>query len=1586
MSGGLDEEPSKDTFVLDNGTSSTAAENLKEDNKQKISLIHALLAIGALSECLFVLSEFTFLLNSHSELAESFNTLLNYMIEPLWAEIRPQNAYPSEAAKNLQQPKRVPEELKYRDSALILPVPAKIIYVLDPTIKTRNSKIQNIFFYDRIDSQLQTCGSCDSFQEQILPYIRLAGVQIYRDVKLCTKIAKIGKVAIVNSTDPERTRQLWQSFLRSSLLPALSLLDSNPAIVNDIFDLVKEFGTEQRYSLYGEWFVDSYRRIPELKVQYIRTEKETKSLLRRISKTNTKEYGRRLAKVSHSNPCIVLNIALNQIESYDNLVDVVIEASRYFTLLTFDVLVYVLLTLLSNTQKRRLKDDGTSVAHWLQSLSSFTAKIFKRYSHMDASPVAIYVAKQLRNNNAFDLIILRDLINEMAGIRPSSDLSDDQLQGCGGGPCLRVEALSLINERRDISAKAPLRLLHALDKIQLTHALPVLIGQQRSLCVYNVPEEQSLLKLLANLADEVHQVLLQYLEFLSINTEVDVYQSTVPSLTDLVTLSSLEPCVAFMIARPGIAAALHDYTNQAGPDSTAKDISYADASKGLEAEQLEVHQNQGSLTSDDMFDTPMVVDSASSAAHSLALVPPILIDISSSVAMIGPSNLWTHLGHLFYSTFWCLSLYDLVVPKARYEKELDAIRQQTLDVENEKLDSSAWISKTKDSEKLRLLQIAANLAAEQTQQINNAQLMDRMFRSQSHLWFDRSKMTASPESHSEWKATTSEAFLQHCLFPRCLVSPNDASYCVNFILKLRTAAVKHLDLMQVFCSMFGSHLSTTVFSCTEREAENLGRFLGGVLENLNKLSEDEALYDLAPVSESMVDIDTSSIEIQERAMTWSSYNTTWYGQCHRSIWNNVKACFLSKEYMHIRNILIVLERMSIAFPYFKWIGKNIEKEVDSIIATERREDLKIRALGYKAVLKRQQASWREVPVKAGNVISTGEELNISHDDDKKYAIPNAADSQASKIEEDATMSTTGSIKLSTNELTKSDDYNNRGSPDHTAGSNNGLSLVGSTTMDDDATATPEQTLSMTSGLQKEKAKQKAALLSQQLREKQAKVKEMASLEGNKAVSSEASIAEARSPSNTRLSETKARATEDLSRISSRARSPSAARNLKAADAQPVEQLKDSGRPVTPTVRLADQHTSGNNLQPSARHTRTENNPIHRNNAEVPQADRRVVRDVRGNSDRHEYHNGRLNQAEDSRSTYLERDVQPRGQSNSARERRNPRDSGHQENSRATSPQYVSQERPSGQRPDSLRNRVSETSSAVTKTAIEGQEQRNTARAPEFSQTGRRTGTQSRTLASRVESHTAQQDSFAPRNAPDGPRQPTSPGSGRPQRVSGSAASHIPNTSSEHYVHPSRVAASGNTVSISSDSATSQRPPRGAASQRLRPDSELLKGPQQHLSNMPIQLVARSSDSYSRPTRSNATTGHPGSMSLSDDKGVPKSGNTSNRNDRNSSKLMPDLVDTRDTKDSRSFRSSGEPRNGRDDRHNYVESRAGSFSETTFRNDTKEYRLEKDNSRGIGRSERDRAPDRGDRDYRDGNESKRRYANDSREDTRPTKRR
>jgi len=65
---------------------------------------------------------------------------------------------------------------------------------------------------------------------------------------------------------------------------------------------------------------------------------EAKKILRRVTKDTDKKMWRQLAKVAHANPLCFFQVVMEQLQSYDNLIQPIVEALKYLTPLGFDVL------------------------------------------------------------------------------------------------------------------------------------------------------------------------------------------------------------------------------------------------------------------------------------------------------------------------------------------------------------------------------------------------------------------------------------------------------------------------------------------------------------------------------------------------------------------------------------------------------------------------------------------------------------------------------------------------------------------------------------------------------------------------------------------------------------------------------------------------------------------------------------------------------------------------------------------------------------------------------------------------------------------------------------------------------------------------------------------------------------------------------------------------------------------------------------------------------------------------------------------------------------------------------------------------
>ncbi|KAK3257881.1 hypothetical protein CYMTET_33047 [Cymbomonas tetramitiformis] len=278
--------------------------------------------------------------------------------------------------------------------------------------------------------------------------------------------------------------------MEAAILPALTLLSANPAAVNEVYSVLGLLPYTARFRLYSTWKDAINGRNPMLAAQRQLTVQEVRRIMRRLSKENVKEFGRKLGKVAHGDPLTVFSTILGQIEVYNNMIQPVVDAFKYLTSMGYDVLTYSVIVNLaqSNSSRNKLKEDGMNVSLWLQSLAAFCGHVTRKYPAFHLTALMQLLCNQLKNNQSIDLLVLKEVLAKMTGVEVLSDLSDDQVAAMAGGEQLRTEALTftMTGSAKSLQ-KGAARLKDALMSKDDPMAVPflVLIGQQRTSILFN---------------------------------------------------------------------------------------------------------------------------------------------------------------------------------------------------------------------------------------------------------------------------------------------------------------------------------------------------------------------------------------------------------------------------------------------------------------------------------------------------------------------------------------------------------------------------------------------------------------------------------------------------------------------------------------------------------------------------------------------------------------------------------------------------------------------------------------------------------------------------------------------------------------------------------------------------------------------------------------------------------------------------------------------------------------------------------------------------------------------------------------------
>lgn len=975
--------------------------NEKDDHNapnQILGLLRALLGIGHLKGGLFILARYPWLCGAFPPVADLYSRLLGVIVTPAYASISIQAVNPvaSNPALSLRK-------LRYdvkRQELVEVPSPTPRITSIAPEPQmTLTSSF--VYFYSPWKQELPGC-EMSELLSGFIPLLRLLGPHLHRNTILFQQVCRLVKVAMES---PSADQTAWLEVVRNLLLPALTMTAGNSGLVSEVWGILRQLPYIERYNLYGEWKYALYRR-PELRARQAETEKEAKGILKRISSDNVKQSGRSLAKSSHANPTVFFTVALNQVQSYSNLIAPIVESAKFLTRFEYDVFGFNLIDALSNPEKERTKQDGTSVSMWLQSLAAFTGTLYKRYALMDCTPILQYIANQLRQNNSKDLVIIRELILKMAGIEPLANLSDAQVAALTGGRRLRTEAMMVANASvttlvRGQLRKSGARLLHALTESRLAMPLLLLIAQQRQACVYLVESGEAHLKYLGNLFDTCQEILFQYVEFLQNHLEPQEYSDLVPSLDDMCSRFALEPAIAFHIARPRLllrlrtaaakeneerlrrevlASKMQTSAKEAAAKSTVvEDIKTEDVEMKDASDKEDAAETKEVETESDKVQQVTVLEAAvETVPVPLAMAESIwnaaIQEAVQAADNILPDDAKRTIGVHFYATFWQLSLADIAVPADRYEQEKRSL-QQVIDQNPE--------GGRKSIHKFRIQaqEMQSQLRAELKEQTMAHAATRRRLQSEKDHWFGD-----QPRNEIIYEV------LQHCIVPRALLSPTDAIFAGRFLRSMHSAGTRNFSSLTAYDRIIMDQVAPLVFSCTENEIRNYARFLQIVLTDLNSWYKDEDRYIKEAFGDKLpgfqlrwADRHGGEAIPEDDLLTYDKYRvvfTKWQGML-RSIF---RECLTSKEYMRIRNTIVVMTRIASQFPLLQHHGNELLECISVMTQQEDRGDLKILGQGLLATLRKQQKTWQKKK-QAGSESAPASEANTVASQAKVSAAP-----------------------------------------------------------------------------------------------------------------------------------------------------------------------------------------------------------------------------------------------------------------------------------------------------------------------------------------------------------------------------------------------------------------------------------------------------------------------------------------------------------------------------------------------------------------------------------------------------------------------
>ncbi|KAI3341898.1 transcription factor/nuclear export subunit protein 2-domain-containing protein [Ustulina deusta] len=996
------------TTVKSDGKAQETSGQVQEDEAslpepkeaQKADLVSHLFVVGAIPEALFIIGRFPWLPEAYpDEIYPAINRILVYSINKVYEASRPINILSTTAA--IVKPDLAQDQAGMPKGNLRLIEGSSIKVLRWPHADGTSKGTLYRFYLDEWSDNVPVCQTVDDVFTLCHTILNISGVNIGRDPTLVKKIASIGVKSLIQDKSPHNVSR-WQDLLRRTLVPSLCLTNANVDAVAAVWDLLKNYPTRVRYNIYAECYEGSISRLEAMKQAFKAARSDTLATLKRLSLENIPMSAKKLAKIALSSPGVVCKVALDQIEAYTNLIEAFVECTKYFTELGYDVLVWSLLSSLGGKQRSRTQETSVLLtSRWLQALSKFSGKVFRRYENVDSTPVIQYVNEQVAHGNSTDLVILRELITSMAGIVPDVDFTDGQLSALSGGELLRRQTLAGLGDKRYESEKSASRLMKALLQTNMASQLLINMAQYRQSAIYQVPEDEAHIKYLATVIDDSQQALVQYMELLRHNLSAEEFDARVPSIPSLMTDLGLDANLAFLIGR----ASLTYYLTGPGDKVPVKQAVDVEGDVPMDASDSSVGPTVADKSSENM-----VLDGAEANEGSSEQLPPSVVTGQSSdrfldvlgpiieaVKPLLPQSIWNKISPEFFVLFWALQTGDLDVPIDSYKAEFAKLDKERDELKRDRSDMSRSGANRKEAKMAAIERLSKEVPDEASICKERVTKTKLLLIKQSPIWFNSSAKADS----------VVDTLIEECLLPRTLLSPGDADFCHRIIRFLHFNRVSNFKLSSLYNRLFNvNRLRSMIFGCTVREAEFLGRFIKLTLGELSVWHAKREAYEKEAIGHGRLGF-AITLDDSGKPVTFMAHDEfrdllwTW----HRNLFAALKVCLGDTEWMHIRNAITILKSGLEYFPSVDFMGRQLNASLAKIAEREaatksdsddgqgHRVDLAVTANTAISALKKRSAKWVMVqefrPNTSGDVIDDKKGMETNKSSQPPALRPNA---------------------------------------------------------------------------------------------------------------------------------------------------------------------------------------------------------------------------------------------------------------------------------------------------------------------------------------------------------------------------------------------------------------------------------------------------------------------------------------------------------------------------------------------------------------------------------------------------------------------
>eukprot|EP00191_Tetraselmis_sp_GSL018_P003789 CAMPEP_0177598948 /NCGR_PEP_ID=MMETSP0419_2-20121207/12693_1 /TAXON_ID=582737 /ORGANISM="Tetraselmis sp., Strain GSL018" /LENGTH=1414 /DNA_ID=CAMNT_0019091571 /DNA_START=205 /DNA_END=4449 /DNA_ORIENTATION=+ len=659
--------------------------------------------------------------------------------------------------------------------------------------------------------------------------LRLLGPRLHHDLRLFAQVVRIVRAQLASARHGEHDalRAMAAEVLAGSLLPSLSLISPNPAVVEDVWEVLRELPYMLRYQVYSSAAdaCEGSVLLSAVHAKLLAVATKSASELAAASTSPVADQTRKerdavkkltqsIAKVSHASPFAAASAIITLVGKHTGaatagsgsaappLVESVIRCALFMTRLGLDVLCWSILRALARPSQAPTEADGRTAA-WVVSLASLCSHLCHRFSAVDVQPMLTLcrgaVSEAQRSPAGWrglchQLQLLHALLETMADAPARLCLSIDDASLQASGSLLRkqlpVFKSQPTSRQRRMQQRAAARLEEAMrvneggaalrtagELLQGLALAWVSLQRQRPSPAKSSGERPTRRGLQGAL-DRCRQAFLHVSQYLADALPADAYAELLPSVASMRELGFGHELI-FHLHRPALAAypATEDSDDEGG------------GSEGGRGEKS------------------WLVDEAR--------------------AML-PASCWEAISPEFFLAFWKLRLGDLHTPDERYKAEIAALKETARQPHSTRGGQAAAASR-QEAEKNK--EMSGKLLAELEAHRGQVRQCTR--------WLQMSKDTFLSNVHD--RRHTVEMFQQTCIFPRIVMSPSDAIFAWKFVEKLHRIKTPNFSMV-LFYDHCVKYFACILQCCTAGEARNFAVFFSEMLAFIEQLRGDSKLY------------------------------------------------------------------------------------------------------------------------------------------------------------------------------------------------------------------------------------------------------------------------------------------------------------------------------------------------------------------------------------------------------------------------------------------------------------------------------------------------------------------------------------------------------------------------------------------------------------------------------------------------------------------------------------------------------------------------------------------------------------------------